>query len=948
MASPGKLPDFHHPDSENDNSTSSSPLDSLSSAINTDTNSRRQHLNVGRLSNAMQPVDASLIPRPYLVEPEQDFDNGDFSSSHYNKIAADPRTYRRSISNPSAQKDKTNDDGTTTGSGNGSGSYSDNGDDSDDYSTIKDRFSAIPRAIPANGATQHRESFLSMSLKKSNSKLGLESPQKKKDGNDAQGGDKGKQKILPHTKSDKENDKDGDKNTQLNENNDNNYADKIANSNDILNVSTNTTHTNNKRHESSTVTPVPPRPSISVDAEHPDPATIDIVSRHLVNDDSEAASSHHDFSYASSANHNNINNINNISSANITNHSNIPNTNHSNSMVNHENESVLSGGDEFDSLQLQGGDIHREIYNWKRDHTARQPRRAKSFTTISRTASVSSFGNFNNNFNSNPNNLMINGYANGSGSGSDIHNYQSIAEPDLNVSEILLPGGFRRSFIAQKHAKLGKRNSNQKPAFFTRNFIEFLTLYGHFAGEEFSDEEDDDDEEVPYPEEGIETDVEEAIETEHDRLLPHKPKQHHHHPEAKSLTFRSVLLLLKAFIGTGILFLPKGFYNGGLLFCIVTLVFFSALSYWCFLLLIDTRTKAKVNSFGDIGDKYFGPTMRKAILTSIVLSQIGFASAYIVFVAQNLQSVLIAFARRGSDNGDEGAGSYSIPVLIFIQLLIFIPLSLTRKIAKLSGTALVADFFILLGIVYIYYTSSFQILAHGIQQVQWFNPNEWTTFIGTAVFTYEGIGLLIPIQESMKHPQKFTACLGGVMVSITLVFVSIGAVCYLAYGAKVQTVILNNFPQDSATVNIVQLLYALAILLSTPLQLFPAIRILEAGIFGTHKSGKFNNAIKWNKNMFRVALVVGTSLVAWVGNSDLDKFVAMVGSFACVPLIYIYPPLLHIKSYAEEVSTGNSNANNGNKWLNNHTACYFNVVVLLFGCFMMLYTSLNTIQSWIY
>lgn len=126
----------------------------------------------------MQPVDASLIPRPYLVEPEQDFDNGDFSSSHYNKIAADPRTYRRSISNPSAKKDKTNDDGTTTGSGNGSGSYSDNGDDSDDYSTIKDRFSAIPRAIPANGATQHRESFLSMSLKKSNSKLGLESPQR--------------------------------------------------------------------------------------------------------------------------------------------------------------------------------------------------------------------------------------------------------------------------------------------------------------------------------------------------------------------------------------------------------------------------------------------------------------------------------------------------------------------------------------------------------------------------------------------------------------------------------------------------------------------------------------------------------------------------------------------------------------------------------------------------
>jgi len=30
-------------------------------------------------------------------------------------------------------------------------------------------------------------------------------------------------------------------------------------------------------------------------------------------------------------------------------------------------------------------------------------------------------------------------------------------------------------------------------------------------------------------------------------------------------------------------------------------------------------------------------------------------------------------------------------------------------------------------------------------------------------------------------------------------------------------------------------------------------------------------------------------MVAWVGADDLDKFVALVGSFACIPLVYIYP-----------------------------------------------------------
>ena len=55
------------------------------------------------------------------------------------------------------------------------------------------------------------------------------------------------------------------------------------------------------------------------------------------------------------------------------------------------------------------------------------------------------------------------------------------------------------------------------------------------------------------------------------------------------------------------------------------------------------------------------------------------------------------------------------------------------------------------------------------------------------------------------------------------------------------------------------------------------------------RSGKYNPYIKWKKNVFRFVLVLICALVAWVGAGDLDKFVALVGSFACVPLVYIYP-----------------------------------------------------------
>ncbi len=75
-----------------------------------------------------------------------------------------------------------------------------------------------------------------------------------------------------------------------------------------------------------------------------------------------------------------------------------------------------------------------------------------------------------------------------------------------------------------------------------------------------------------------------------------------------------------------------------------------------------------------------------------------------------------------------------------------------------------------------------------------------------------------------------------------------------------------------------QFLYSVAIMLSVPLQLFPAVRIMENGLFV--RSGKTSTRIKWLKNFFRFFVVIVTTLISWAGAADLDKFVAFVGCFA--------------------------------------------------------------------
>jgi len=351
---------------------------------------------------------------------------------------------------------------------------------------------------------------------------------------------------------------------------------------------------------------------------------------------------------------------------------------------------------------------------------------------------------------------------------------------------------------------------------------------------------------------------------------------------------QAVLMLLKSFVGTGVLFLGKAFFNGGILFSAITLTFICVISLYSFLLLVKAKVVVS-GSFGDIGGALYGPWMRYAILFSITISQIGFVAAYTIFVASNLQAFVMAITNC--------LRLISVQYFILMQLVIFLPLALIRSLGKLSTTALVADVFILAGLIYIFGSEVAVIAKNGPAEVRLFNAKDFPLFIGTAVFSFEGVGLVIPITDSMRQPHKFPAVLTGVMSLLLIVFGGAGVLSYLAFGSDIQTVVIINLDAESKMTQAVQFLYSLAILLSVPLQLFPAVRIMENGIF--KRSGKANPRVKWLKNLFRCAVVFMCAAISWAGAADLDKFVAFVGSFACVPLCYIYPAMLHYKACAK-------------------------------------------------
>lgn len=442
------------------------------------------------------------------------------------------------------------------------------------------------------------------------------------------------------------------------------------------------------------------------------------------------------------------------------------------------------------SLKLQGGDVHRDLYKIKTRAAAGNLRDTRSKSFGGRRPSSS-----------------------------------SLLPAPIHAAELQVPGAFRRQFLVNQRRRF---NSVTGPV--TNNFISFLDLYGSFAGEDLAesdedraddgDDNDDDDENNG----GNVRDSNGSAEGRGERRpLLGRRKSSRVPKKGDSGTIKTFFLLLKSFIGTGVLFLPKAFKNGGLLFSSITLVVISLVTCLAFHLLLQCRGKCGGGGYGELGEALVGRKMRTLILGSITFSQLGFVCAGIIFTAENLYAFFEAVVQGTSSSN--GSLPISTGLLIAAQVVLLIPLALIRNISKLGSSAFLADVCILFGLGYIYYYNCSSLAHKGINKtVELFNPADFTLTVGSAIFTFEGIGLVLPVQSSMKEPANFSRLLYFVMFLLTVVFTTVGGLSYATFGDKTNTEIISNFPQHDKLVNTVQFLYSVAVLVGTPVQLFPVSR----------------------------------------------------------------------------------------------------------------------------
>ena len=110
-----------------------------------------------------------------------------------------------------------------------------------------------------------------------------------------------------------------------------------------------------------------------------------------------------------------------------------------------------------------------------------------------------------------------------------------------------------------------------------------------------------------------------------------------------------------------------------------------------------------------------------------------------------------------------------------------------------------------------------------------FNTSDYWTMVGFAVYTYEGIGVIMPIMNTCAVPDQFPKILVAAIAFLVFLYIAFGNLCYITFGANMtSSMVLLELPANNAIVMIVKLLFMSNLIAGYPLIMFPFSTILES------------------------------------------------------------------------------------------------------------------------
>ncbi|KAL9884643.1 proton-coupled amino acid transporter 3-like [Glossina fuscipes fuscipes] len=206
-------------------------------------------------------------------------------------------------------------------------------------------------------------------------------------------------------------------------------------------------------------------------------------------------------------------------------------------------------------------------------------------------------------------------------------------------------------------------------------------------------------------------------------------------------------------------------------------------------------------------------------------------------------------------------------------------------------------------------------------------PNMALSF-GTALFSYEGIALVLPLRNAMKDPNDFNRPLGILNIItalITFVFIFTGVITYIKWGEEVEGSITLNLDETIPFNQAVKLVAALGVFFGYPIQFFIMFNIIWLPMLQRWKFVQGYRLIV--EVSLRFIFIVLTFCVALLV-PNLELFISLIGAFCSTTLAFVIPVFIDFAVKAqtpEELKCISVTATNNNNNSDDEASSNYNI-----------------------
>ncbi|CAG4983582.1 unnamed protein product [Colias eurytheme] len=407
----------------------------------------------------------------------------------------------------------------------------------------------------------------------------------------------------------------------------------------------------------------------------------------------------------------------------------------------------------------------------------------------------------------------------------------------------------------------------------------------------------------------------------------------HRQVEHPTTTVGAIAHILKACIGTGVLAMPAAFKNAGLLAGVIGTLFAGFVCTHTVQMVVRISQQVCVEAkkpsmsfaetcgasfeYGPKRLRPWGNFVTTLIDYSMAVTYLSVLCVYVVFIGSSFKEVL-----------DYYYPGYILSIQTYCVLTL-VPLALLCQIRNLKYlvpfSALANALLVVVFGITLYYV--FVDLPPLSEREMVANVNQWPLFMSTVIFAMEGIGVVMPVENEMKNPQRFLGCPGVWNVSMGIVITLFGIVGffgYLQFGDLAKGSVTLNLPEGDMIAQATKIIMAVVIFFSYALQFYVPMEFIGR-LLQRRQSNSYENVIQVG---IRTTIVIGTVTIA-AAFPNLELVISFVGAIFFSTFGLLIPATIDIV-YHWEKGFGIFNY----RLYKNIIICLISIIALISGAYV--------------